>query len=138
MHSTKCRSPSVHGHSGWVSLKLCQQPALFLPELVAVGVPIITQHLDGAGCSVKFQTRTAILLDREAGCYDRKATTSEIEQDMRVVVRLDTLRASLNQPFGNGNTRHRGDAAHRSEKSGERGEIIDTQIKKRAAAPFVK
>ena len=28
-----------------------------LPDLVAVGVPIITQHVDGAVCSVKFQPR---------------------------------------------------------------------------------
>src|SRR5205807_8575825 len=109
-----------------------------LPDLVAVGVPIITQQVDGAFCSIKFQPWTAILLDGEAGRYDGEATASEIEQDMRVVVRLDSLGASLNQPFGNGNTHHPGDAAHGSEKSGMRGEIIDTQIKKRAATPFVK
>src|SRR5581483_3033278 len=29
IHSTKCRSPSVHGHVGSVSSKICHAPTLF-------------------------------------------------------------------------------------------------------------
>src|SRR5437879_2086339 len=91
---------------------------VILPDFVAVGVPIIPQHLEGAFGPIKFQPGTAILLDREAGRHDRETTVSEIEQHLRVVVRLDRLGASSNQPFGNGNTRHCGDAARGAEKSG--------------------
>jgi hypothetical protein len=56
----------------WVGLAIeLPGPDLVLPQLVALGIPVVAQHLDRSGAAIDLDRRAAILLHRKAGRDDR-------------------------------------------------------------------
>src|SRR5215218_10708306 len=71
------------------------------------------------------------------GTEDHVSCIAEVEDEMCVVVHLDVDHAVLPASLGNGDARHRGDAAGGAEQPGHGLNVVDRGIPKRASAGFV-
>src|SRR5688572_6671666 len=108
------------------------------PEFVAVGVPIVAEHLDRAGRAIHLDGRAAILLHGETARHDAKTRITEVENDLSVVFGFDLDLAAIDFALGNRNSGHCTDALRWAEQAGETRDAIDTEIEERAAARLVK
>src|SRR5207245_1898195 len=109
-----------------------------LPQLVAVRVPIIAEHLNGAGRAIDLECGAALLLNGEAGGDHGERVVAEVQQHLRVVLRFDADLSAVNVAFGNGHARHGHDALGGAEQAGQTREAIDTEVKETTAARLVE
>ena len=129
--------PSLQGQPPGAS-KVCQQPALVLPELVAGGRPVLADHLDDALAAVELDARHAVALDGEAGGDHRVAGVAEVEQEVGVVVRSDLDQLAVDDALGDGGAGHGHHALGRADDAGEGGDVVDAEVEHGAAARLVE
>ena len=109
-----------------------------LPEFVAVRVPIVSEHLDGAGAAVNLQCGRTVLLKSEAGGDDAEAGVRKVEKHLRVVLGFDRDIATVDLPFGDRDAGHGHDAFGRTEQAGQARDAINAKVEEATAARFVE
>lgn len=105
-----------------------------LPPFVAVGVPVIAEHLEGALGAVDLEGRGAVLLDGEAGRDDGGGGVAEVEEDLGVVLGGDGHGAAVDLAGGDGDAGEGGDALDWTEEGDEGGDAVDAEVEEAAAA----
>ena len=107
------------------------------PSLETLRRPIVAEQLQDAVRAVELDGRAAILLHREAGGDAGKSAVTEIEQHLRIVVRLDGDLDAFGHAFRDRRADHRAHAPHGSHEAAETHQVIDAEIEKGSAARAV-
>src|SRR6185503_14660750 len=84
--------------------------------------------------AVQLDRRGAQLLDGEPGGEHPEHRVAEVEQDLEVVIDLDGDGHPVDVPGRNRDGAHRRDPAHRTQKPGKGGQVVDTEVEHRAPA----
>ena len=103
------------------------------PSLETLRRPIIAEQLQDAVRAVELDRGAAILLHREAGGDAGKPAVTEIEQHLRIVVRLDGHLDAFGHSFRDRRADHRAHAPHGSHEAAETHQVVDAEIEKRSA-----
>ena len=127
------RSPSVHDHLRDGVSNTCHAPTSVLPQLVALGRPVVAEHLQRAVGAIDLQRRRAVSLHREAGRHDAEHVVAEVEEDLVVVECGDVDGLAVDDPARCHDAGHRLHTAHRTEQAGEAGQVVDPEVEQRPA-----
>lgn len=109
-----------------------------VPELVAVGVPVVAEHLEGSVGAIDFEGGRPVLLEGEAGGDDGGGTGAEVEDELGVVFGFDADEASVDVAFGDGDAGEGEYASGGADEPGEGGDGVDAEVEETAAAGAVE
>ena len=101
-------------------------------------VPVVRQHVDGAFGAIHFDPRHVIALDGEAGGDNGKALVAEIHQNLEIVVGLHRHLFVVHDTLGDGDAGHRHHPLGGAQKPGQCGDVVNSKVKHRPAARFIK